>query len=125
MAQRDAHQATKRKPPGKASARPAAKSSTKTAAKPGANAARPIADKGVRETSKAAKAKLGESGDLTGAVERLEAEVKSLRIERDTLTKELEAARGQISELESAQTDAINRIDWVIDSLHNLMEQKN
>lgn len=125
MAQRDAHQATKRKPPGKAPARPAVKSTAKSSVKAEASAARAGAGKGAREPAKASKAKPGESGDLTGAVERLEAEVKSLRNERDTLAKELEAARGQISELESAQTDAINRIDWVIDSLHNLMDQKN
>ncbi len=129
MAQRDAHQATKRKPPAKAPARTAAKSSAKTSAKSDAKAEarteRAAAVKGVREASKATKSKAGDAGELTGAIERLEAEVRSLRSERDNLAKQLEAARAQISELESMQTDAINRIDWVIDSLHNLVEQKN
>ena len=36
------------------------------------------------------------------------------------LKAELAAARARIAELEQKQADIINRIDWVIDSLHNL-----
>lgn len=38
------------------------------------------------------------------------------------LKGELAAARARIAELEQKQADTINRIDWVIDSLHNLTE---
>ena len=38
------------------------------------------------------------------------------------LKAELTAARARISELEQKQADIVNRIDWVIDSLHNLTE---
>lgn len=38
------------------------------------------------------------------------------------LRAELAAAQSRIAELEAIQNDAINRIDWVIDSLHNLSE---
>ncbi|PPC87304.1 MAG: hypothetical protein CTY31_02600 [Hyphomicrobium sp.] len=38
------------------------------------------------------------------------------------LRAELAAALSRIAELEAIQNDAINRIDWVIDSLHNLSE---
>lgn len=36
------------------------------------------------------------------------------------LKAELAAARRRIAELETRQNEVINRIDWVIDSLHNL-----
>lgn len=51
-------------------------------------------------------AKAPADGSQTDAITRLEAE--------------LAAARGRISELEQKHADVINRIDWVIDSLHNL-----
>jgi len=42
--------------------------------------------------------------------------------ERDKLKAELAAAKSRISELERQREDVINRIDWVIDSLHNVLE---
>ena len=36
------------------------------------------------------------------------------------LRGELAVARARVTELEQKQADIINRIDWVIDSLHNL-----
>lgn len=38
------------------------------------------------------------------------------------LQAELAVARVRIAELEQKQADVINRIDWVIDSLHNLSD---
>jgi hypothetical protein len=40
------------------------------------------------------------------------------------LTSELAAATARIAELEQRQIDVINRIEWVIDSLHNLSRGK-
>jgi predicted nucleic acid-binding Zn-ribbon protein len=61
---------------------------------------------------------------LTSAVEKLEAKFKALQVERDKLKAELAEAHARIKKLEAQQTDAVNRIDWVIDSLHNLVEDK-
>ena len=36
------------------------------------------------------------------------------------LRVELATARARIAELEQKQAEIVNRIDWVIDSLHNL-----
>ena len=52
------------------------------------------------------------------------AEIRTLRAEKAQLAAELEAARARIAELEAARTDAINRIDWVIDSLQSLSGKK-
>ena len=43
-----------------------------------------------------------------------------LGVENARLKAELVEARERIADLELKQTEIINRIDWVIDSLHNL-----
>ena len=40
------------------------------------------------------------------------------------LSSELTAAHERISELERKHSEIVNRIDWVIDSLHNLTEER-
>ncbi len=59
---------------------------------------------------------------LGKVVEQLDSKMRALRRERDNLRKELEKSKSTIKELEAANTQAVNRIDWVIDSLHNLLE---
>lgn len=55
------------------------------------------------------------AGPVADAVTRLEQE-------RDELKAELEAARRRIAELETARAQVLDRIDWAIDSLHNVIE---
>lgn len=62
----------------------------------------------------------GKPGELVQSVQRLEAEIEALREQRDSLNSELEGAKARIAELEDVQSQVINRIDWVIDSLHNV-----
>jgi ribosomal 50S subunit-associated protein YjgA (DUF615 family) len=50
------------------------------------------------------------------------AAVEALERERDELKSQLAAARASIIKLEQARDEAVNRIDWAIDSLHNLLE---
>jgi hypothetical protein len=45
-----------------------------------------------------------------------------LSVENARLKAELAQARDRITDLELKQAEIINRIDWVIDSLHNLGE---
>ena len=40
------------------------------------------------------------------------------------LTTELTAAHERIAELERKHSEIVNRIDWVIDSLHNLTDER-
>ena len=54
----------------------------------------------------------------SSTVGRLEA----LERERDQLRAKLVAAEAAISKLQQARDEAVNRIDWAIDSLHNLLE---
>ncbi len=46
--------------------------------------------------------------------------IAALEAERDQLTVELKEAYRRIAALEQAREQALNRIDWVINSLHNL-----
>lgn len=78
----------------------------------------------TQKSKRAAKPK-SPPEDLGAAVERLEGKVRALQDERDKLREELDEARRTIATLEASQTDAVNRIDWVIDSLHTLIEEKS
>lgn len=44
--------------------------------------------------------------------------------ECDKLVAELAEARARIAALEQAQTAALDRIDWALDSLHSLLENE-
>jgi len=48
--------------------------------------------------------------------------ISALERERDSLKAELEVARARIAELEQQRELVVNRIDWIIDSLHSLIE---
>lgn len=49
--------------------------------------------------------------------------IRILEAERDRLAAELEAAKARITALEEAREQVLNRIDWVIDSLHSLTSE--
>ncbi len=72
------------------------------------------------------------AGSLQSAMERLEGrmadlqrERDSLQRERDSLAQELTAAKLQIAAYETARDQTINRIDWVLESLQSLTEDKS
>jgi uncharacterized coiled-coil DUF342 family protein len=48
--------------------------------------------------------------------------IKTLEAERDRLKADLVEAVERIERLEASRTEAVNRIDWVLDSLHNVLE---
>ena len=48
--------------------------------------------------------------------------LETLERERDQLRAKLVAAEAAISKLQQARDEAVNRIDWAIDSLHNVLE---
>lgn len=47
-----------------------------------------------------------------------------LRSELAALTAQLAEAKAEIARLQKRQELVVNRIDWVIDSLHNLLEDE-
>ncbi len=50
--------------------------------------------------------------------------LEQLEIERDELRARLAEAEARIELLESQRLDALNRIDWAIDSIHNVLERE-
>lgn len=51
--------------------------------------------------------------------------VEQLERERNELQSRLAAAETRIKLLESQRVEVLNRIDWVIDSIHNVLERQN
>ncbi len=50
--------------------------------------------------------------------------LEQLERERDELRIQLTAAEARIKQLEGQRLDALNRIDWAIDSIHNILERE-
>ena len=53
--------------------------------------------------------------------DRPDAELARLRREHGEMTRALEAANARVLELENARDSALDRIDWAIDSIHNVI----
>jgi hypothetical protein len=51
-----------------------------------------------------------------------EARLEAAESERDQLKAQLAEAQAVIAKLEQARDEALSRIDWAIDSLHNVLE---
>lgn len=78
-----------------------------------------VSRKGKRPVPRRAAERLGNASE---AGERLSQRIKSLERERDRLKAQLAEANERIAGLEERRAEAVNRIDWVIDSLHNVLE---
>ncbi len=74
-----------------------------------------------RQTTARARAS-GRPGVPSHTVEWYAQRIKGLEAERDRLKSELDEALERIGRLEESRTEAVNRIDWVLDSLHNVLE---
>jgi hypothetical protein len=57
------------------------------------------------------------------ADDRSSGRTRQLERECDRLKEQLAEAQERIVRLEQSRTEAVNRIDWVIDSLHNVLEK--
>jgi predicted RNase H-like nuclease (RuvC/YqgF family) len=68
---------------------------------------------GKRKTPAAKRTK---TSPIDDRLEALEAECRRLQVELDT-------ARAEIVRLEEQRDDVLNRIDWIVDSLHNVIEE--
>lgn len=82
-----------------------------------------MAKKDQQAAKRATPAKARKPAKPRTALAQIERDIQALRDERDNLRGELAAAKQRISELEAINEDAVNRIDWVLDSLHSLLEQ--
>jgi chromosome segregation ATPase len=80
-----------------------------------------MAERATRKVKRSAPPRRTEGIGATSA-ERTAQRIKSLERERDRLKSQLAEAEARIARLEESRAEAVNRIDWVIDSLHNVLE---
>lgn len=59
---------------------------------------------------------------ISGALRSAPETLAGVCAERDRLRRELEAARAEIEALKDKQKQALDRIDWALDSLKSLAE---
>jgi phage shock protein A len=60
---------------------------------------------------------------VTDLAQSAASRIKTLERENTRLQQQLEEANERIARLEESRSEAVNRIDWVIDSLHNILEK--
>ncbi len=83
-----------------------------------------MAQRKAKKAKRPAKRQSRTKKSPTKAKLKLEARIKSLEKERNRLKAQLEVAGARVTILEQGRDDAVNRIDWVIDSLHNVIESE-
>ena len=88
-------------------------------------AKKPAAPRAKSATGKPSAKKSAASSKPTAAAKRSVANgmFEALERERDQLKEQLADAMAQIARLQEARDEAVNRIDWAIDSLHNVLEK--
>lgn len=96
-------------------------SARKTKPKAAAPGARRATEPGAESRAAATARPDARTGTRSGG--RLADAVTALEREREDLRKELVEARARIAELEKARKEALDRIDWAIDSLQNILQR--
>ncbi|MFA5948728.1 MAG: hypothetical protein WC807_00435 [Hyphomicrobium sp.] len=84
----------------------------------------PVKDKAKRLAARPARASGASDSQEAGNLQALVSRVSALEAERDTLKRELEAARQRIAALEESRVQVANRIETVIGSLTTLSVEK-
>ena len=64
-----------------------------------------------------------EQNAMSERLSALEKELARLRRQNADMARDLETANRRVQDLESARDFALDRIDWALDSLHNVLEE--
>jgi predicted nucleic acid-binding Zn-ribbon protein len=64
-----------------------------------------------------------DSNTMSERLSALEKELARVRRQNADMERALDDAKQRVIELESARDQALDRIDWAIDSLHNVLDQ--
>jgi hypothetical protein len=99
----------------------ATRSGAKTAVRAGKKSARSPSPGAAKASSRPAKRTVESATQLDAS--SLLARVIRLESERDRLQADLATATKRIQALEESREQVVNRIDWVIDSLRNLIDE--
>lgn len=81
-----------------------------------------MAERVTRKSKRPAARRAGERPGAHDSADRQGQRIKSLERECERLKAQLAEANERIAALEQRRAEAVNRIDWVIDSLHNVLE---
>ncbi len=81
-----------------------------------------MAERVTRKSKRPAARRAGERPMALDSADRQGQRIKSLERECERLKAQLAEANERIAALEQRRAEAVNRIDWVIDSLHNVLE---
>lgn len=82
-----------------------------------------MAERVSRKGKRPAPRRAGErSGAAFDSADRQGQRIKLLERECERLKVELSEANERIAAIEQRRAEAVNRIDWVLDSLHNVLE---
>ncbi|MEO8651538.1 MAG: hypothetical protein ABI391_04485 [Hyphomicrobiaceae bacterium] len=103
---------------------PAKGAVAKNGRKAARSASKSAAPSPPRKPAKASTRPPKQAAETAGPLDAssLLARVIKLESERDRLQAELATATGRIQALEESREQVVNRIDWVIDSLRNLVD---
>jgi hypothetical protein len=99
----------------------ATRNGTKAARRAGKSAPRSASPSAAKASPRPAKQKAESAAPLDAS--SLLARVIRLESERDRLQADLARATSRIQALEESREQVVNRIDWVIDSLRNLIDE--
>lgn len=81
-----------------------------------------MAERVTRKSKRPAARRAGERPAALDSADRQGQRIKSLERECERLKAQLAEANERIAAFEQRRAEAVNRIDWVIDSLHNVLE---
>ena len=84
-----------------------------------------MAERVPRKGKRAAVRRAGERTVAFDAADRQGQRIKSLERECERLKAELSQVNERIATLEQRRAEAVTRIDWVLDSLHNVLENSS
>ncbi|MGH1418745.1 MAG: hypothetical protein ACRBCJ_07795 [Hyphomicrobiaceae bacterium] len=77
------------------------------------------------DKAKSPKASTPPTSPVGEGVDGMETRLKLVEVERDQLAAQLELAKQEITALKAKHLQAVNQIDWVLDSLHNIVDEKH
>jgi hypothetical protein len=79
----------------------------------------PASQRSKSKSGRKAPAASAPPPDERGVEER----IRSLEAECNRLRAELQVAQAEVARLKEQRDDVVNRIDWIIDSLHTIIDE--
>ena len=82
-----------------------------------------MAERATKKSKRPARRSVSKRTRESDSSEQSSSRIKALERDCDRLRTQLEEAQERIARLEEGRSETVNRIDWVLDSLHNVLEK--